>query len=149
MRHSKASLFLMELIVALFFFSLASAVCIRMFAKANTLGVRTIETNHTVSAVQNFAETWYACQGDITALSALFPQGDWNEEGFCIWYDADWEISTCEAARYQACICEITDDAEGDLQYALIQVIKYAEEENELLYENVFYLHIADRKGDL
>lgn len=42
MKHSKSGLFLMELIVAFLFFSLASAICVQLFVKADTINEESI-----------------------------------------------------------------------------------------------------------
>lgn len=56
MKTSKSSLFLMELIIAILFFALASAVCIQLFAKAHLLGQTTMEENHSLLMTQNMSE---------------------------------------------------------------------------------------------
>lgn len=71
MKHSKSSLFLMELIIALLFFSLASTVCIRLFVHAHTLSARTIDQNYAVNYAQNMAEAFLGCDGDLNSLQAL------------------------------------------------------------------------------
>lgn len=43
MRHSKSALFLMELIVAVMFFALASAICIQMFVQARIINDQSIQ----------------------------------------------------------------------------------------------------------
>ena len=56
MKSSKSSLFLMELIIAILFFSLASAVCIQLFVKSHTLGKTTTDENKSLLMCQNFSE---------------------------------------------------------------------------------------------
>ena len=50
---SKSSLFLIELILAIFFFIIAMAVCLQLFVKAHTLSNDTISMNHAVLWTQN------------------------------------------------------------------------------------------------
>ena len=83
MKHSKSSLFLMELIIALLFFSLASTVCIRLFVKAHSLSSQTVDMNHAVNYAQNMAETFIGCDGDLQAMQTILsgseltlPDGD-------------------------------------------------------------------------
>lgn len=83
MKHSKSSLFLMELIIALLFFSLASTVCIRLFVKAHSLSSQTVDMNHAVNYAQNMAETFVGCEGDLQAMQTILsgselalPDGD-------------------------------------------------------------------------
>ncbi len=71
MKHSRSSLFLMELIMAILFFSLTSAVCIRLFVRAHTISQDTINQNNALTQAQNLAETWLATEGDMSELTAL------------------------------------------------------------------------------
>ena len=58
MKSSKVSLFLMELIIAILFFALASAVCIQLFVKSHLLGNTTIRENHALLMCQNLSEIY-------------------------------------------------------------------------------------------
>lgn len=58
MKTSKSSLFLMELIIAILFFALASAVCIQLFVKSHLLGNTTAQENHALLLCQNLAEIY-------------------------------------------------------------------------------------------
>ncbi|MBQ6696553.1 MAG: hypothetical protein IJN16_07605 [Lachnospiraceae bacterium] len=73
MKHSKSSLFLMEVIIALLFFSLASTVCIRLFVKSHTLSRDTQNLNYAVTQSQNLAEAFIGVDGDMEQLQSLFP----------------------------------------------------------------------------
>ena len=46
----------MELIIAILFFSLASAVCVRLFTSAHSLSVDSINLSNSVTWSQNLAE---------------------------------------------------------------------------------------------
>ena len=89
MKHSKSSLFLMELIIALLFFSLASTVCIRLFVKAHSLSAQTVDQNYAVNYAQNMAEAFLGCDGDLQALQALtstvLPCFSWETVQSCHW----------------------------------------------------------------
>lgn len=58
MKTSKSSLFLMELIIAILFFAMASAVCIQLFVKSHLLGNTTAEENHALLLCQNLSEIY-------------------------------------------------------------------------------------------
>lgn len=81
MKHSKSSLFLMELIIALLFFSLASTVCIRLFVNAHSLSAQTVDQNYAVNYAQNMAEAFTGCNGDLQALQALLTGSLLAEDG--------------------------------------------------------------------
>lgn len=69
-QKSKSSLFLMELIISICFFALASAVCIRLFVQAHFLSRDTITLNRAVSECQNLAEIYCGCDG--SELEAVY-----------------------------------------------------------------------------
>ncbi|MDE7222327.1 MAG: hypothetical protein K2O34_00930 [Acetatifactor sp.] len=81
MKHSKSSLFLMELIIALLFFSLASTVCIRLFVNAHSLSNQTVDTNYAVNYAQNMAEAFMGCDGDLQALQTVINNALLSEDG--------------------------------------------------------------------
>ena len=69
MKHSRSTLFLLELIIAIFFFSVASTVCIQLFAKSHLLSKQTINENHAVTQTQNLAESFWGTDGNCVSLS--------------------------------------------------------------------------------
>lgn len=81
MKHSKSSLFLMELIIALLFFSLASTVCIRLFVNAHSLSAQTVDQNYAVNYAQNMAEAFIGCDGDLQSLQTLLSGSLLAEDG--------------------------------------------------------------------
>ena len=113
--HSKSSLFLMEIIIAIFFFSLASAICLRLFASAHTLSDRDKDLNNALLWSQNLSESFYGCNGDLEAIKALYPdaflsEGVKNGDGtLIIFFNDDWEV---------------VDDSLGEASYEAIMVIK-------------------------
>ena len=81
MKSSKSSLFLLELIIAILFFSISAAACIQLFAKAHAVDIRTVEQNQAIIWSQNLAELWRHSNGDLTFVEKqikedyFFPEG--------------------------------------------------------------------------
>lgn len=114
MKSSKSSLFLIELIISILFFSLASAACIQLFVKAHLLDKKTQETNQIVMWTQNLAELWYASDGEIYPIyerlvldydvqdsSILLVD---NDRKLFLYFDKDWklcDISNQDAIAYR------------------------------------------------
>ena len=73
--NSKTSLFLMELIIVILFFSRASVVCVQLFVNAFSTNGTTKEESQSVVVIQNIAEGIYGCGGDLKALGELFDEG--------------------------------------------------------------------------
>lgn len=150
MRTSKSSLFLMELVISILFFSIASAVCIQLFVKAHLLNVRTQEQNQTVVWSQNLAELWrayegdplliydqlradYACEDSSVYLTNLPPYA------LILYFNEDWEFSDRDIT-YQVVLSGTTYDEESRLISSNIKVSKG----EELLYSLPLSHHIAE-----
>lgn len=91
-RRHRSSLFLLELILVIFFFSLASAVCIQLFVKAHLTEQETKKLNHAIPLAESAAEAFHSVSGNLEELSALFPEGGLSETGdsFQVLYDENW-----------------------------------------------------------
>ncbi len=89
----KSSLFLMELILAIFFFALASAVCMRLFARSHTLRGDTEDLNQGVFLAQSAAAAFESAGGDLSQLVQIFPEGSLDAGGqvFTVYYQSSWE----------------------------------------------------------
>lgn len=111
-RHS--SLFLLELITAIFFFCLASAVCIRFFVKSHTISQDTKNLDMAVNQTVGFAERFRSGGGLITWLDAQYPEGTHSSDGaaFTLYYDKDWTPCPEEQAAFTL---EVQEAAEGNI----------------------------------
>lgn len=69
---SRSGLFLMELIISILFFSLAGAVCVRLFVNSHIVSRNSVELNHALEWTQNVAEVFYGCNGNEEEMQKLF-----------------------------------------------------------------------------
>lgn len=129
MKHSKSSLFLMELIISILFFSLASTVCIQMFAKSHALSEQTVNENHAMIQAQNLAESFLASEEEM------------NET---IYFDENWKKCTEDIAAYYAGITSYP--IENGLLSADIIVAPCSGQE-EAIYTLFLQHHIPERRG--
>ena len=72
-QHARSSLFLLELIVAICFFSITAAICTRVFAAAHLQSIHTQDLNHAITNAQSAAEAFRSTDGTLEALATLFP----------------------------------------------------------------------------
>ena len=83
--RSGASLFLLELIIAIGFFAVAGIVCINMFLHAHRISVAAGQKTEAVRISQNCAESFIAADGDkerfLELLEAAFPEDSVSESG--------------------------------------------------------------------
>lgn len=145
MKSSKSSLFLIELIIAILFFALASAVCIQLFVKSHLLGETTTEENHALLMCQNLSEIYLgsltkeefsdsetlkneilALTGEDPAFASLqdtsvqrltFSPAE-GEFSLLACYDSDWHPCSTDKIRYQVFFVYEGYDADADVYRA-------------------------------
>lgn len=150
MKTSKSSLFLMELIISILFFSIASAVCIQLFVKAHVLNTRTQEQNQTVVWSQNLAELWRAYEGDNLQIYDRL-RADYGCEDssvyltnvlpytLMLYFNEDWELSDQDII-YCVSLSGSTFDEANRLISSQISVSRG----EEILYTLPLFHHIAE-----
>ena len=138
----------MEIILCIFFFSLASAVCIQLFAKAHLLSARTINQNHAVIQAQNLAESYIALDGDLAAMKQLYPASQLDTpDTLSLYFDKDWGEASSDIPYFQASLQSSTEEDAG-LIHATITVWQTAQPELPIFSLNVDH-HIAERRDGL
>lgn len=110
----------MELLISLFFFSLASAVCISLFVKSHTIGNRTIELNYGINYAQNLAEAFYSCDGDLEKVALLFPNSIMNTASNTIEVSFDQHYG----------LVTVNQDSESNLLNVEISIYSYSTNED-------------------
>lgn len=172
MKHSRSSLFLMELIIAILFFSLASAVCIRLFVKSHLVSESTVNQNHAITHAQNMAEVWLSVDGSPVLLSDFFPAASVSHvprgthsnstcdtENACyeLLFDADWnpcDTIPSDGDYFSALLC--TGCREDGMLLAHVDVCRIARssvagsaETSEVIYSLELIHHVPERRSSL
>lgn len=75
-QSSKTSLFLIELVLSIFFFIIAAAICLQLFVNTFFLSRETIEINQAVLWSQNLAEPFLGSMGDYTVTKEIYSDKD-------------------------------------------------------------------------
>lgn len=88
----RSSLFLLELIIAILFFCICAAVCVRFFVKAHTVSQDTKDLDMAVNQAATFAELFRSNDDLLAQLKAQCPDGVLSDNGsaFTLYYDKDW-----------------------------------------------------------
>ena len=91
---SRSELLLMEIILSILFFSLASAVCLQLFVKASLLGRDTAELDMAVRCAVSAAELLNQAGDPQEEILELFPESCvLTEEGITLLLDeASWSV---------------------------------------------------------
>lgn len=97
---SKSALFLMELILAILFFALASAVCVQLFARAHTVSADTRDASRAVVLAQDAAAALQSTNGSPEAAAELLG-GSAENGALTVYYDAGWAVCGKQAAVYR------------------------------------------------
>ena len=91
-RTRSGALFLMEIILAILFFSIAAAVCVSILVNARLLSRDAQSLNTAVTVCSTAAETVDSAENfdDVKArISLIFPDGAWDGDDFsAVIYDA-------------------------------------------------------------
>lgn len=101
--NRSSKLFLMELMIAIFFFSIISAISIQLFSEAHTRSVRSKEMVQSVNLASDVAEYYRVWDGQTESWQEVFPEGTWQGDNWQILYDEAWKPTEGEA-RYLLCM---------------------------------------------
>lgn len=101
--NRSSKLFLMELMIAIFFFSVISAISVQLFAEAHTRSVHSKQLVQSVNLASNVAEYYRVWDGQTESWQEVFPEGTWQGDNWQILYDEAWKPAEGEA-RYLLCM---------------------------------------------
>ncbi len=99
--HNKSSLFLMELIISILFFSVAGAVCVQLFVKAHLISKKSTDINNSCLWTQNICEVFTGEKGNLYEIAGFYSdnavvlESDENDPDIGIivlFFDDDWQI---------------------------------------------------------
>lgn len=111
-QSKRSSLFLLELILAIGFFCIASAVCVYIFVKSYNIERESTNLNHAVHLATSAAETFR----------------NTDAESYEVYYDANWNTCNSSDAIYTL---NVAVECDNSLQIAQISV----KAENSTIYE--------------
>ena len=132
MKHSRSSLFLMEMIIAILFFSLASAVCIQLFARSHLLSTQTVNQN---------------LEGNVAAMQDLFSPSELTDENTLrLAFDSSWNLCTAEDNAGFYAELKSTPAEETGIMKGEITVYDVSTPESPIYTLSVMH-HTAERRG--
>lgn len=128
-RKSGTSLFLMELMVAILFFSIASAVCMQLFARAHLIDLKTRNLNRAVAVSESILEGVRGCEDPMEGVRLLYPEAsaegtvsgksDTASAVMTIYFDPEWNAVQDESAPF---VCNVTINRNGSLLNTIVQI---------------------------
>lgn len=141
-RPRSSSLFLMELILAILFFSVASAVCVQIFVKSHLMSRQSEALNHAVTECTNAAELFFAASNPEDCSGSTYYDTDFALcEKATAAYVLTVDIRSEDSNTFHAHIAmqKYTDQAGTDLKDTDLKMVP--------LYELDTTHHIARRTG--
>ena len=137
--RSRSSLFLMEMIVTILFFSLAAAVCVKCFVSAHMMGKETYELNHAIAIATGYAEVMRGTDGDIDSIQAVYPDSVKGDGSYLmLFYDSEFNPCDPDLAVYAG---DVTLTPNGAIQNMHVKIVRV--EDSTIIYEldATKYLH--------
>ena len=140
MHNSKASLFLMELMIVILFFSISSAVCIQLFVKAHTINIENQNETSANLIAQNISECFLSTNGEmVQTLSYLDAYTKLNHSAL-VYYDDNWTICDKNDARFIETLTFTKDNKFHNMMIVIKDLKK-----NRNLYTLTLKKHIQER----
>jgi hypothetical protein len=96
-KHNHSSIFLMEIIIAILFFSVVSAICLNIFVYSQTLSDQTGDLNFAVSQCSSIAEILQAADSPENAVTLLTELKVATSNGHSVILEYDTNYQPCEA----------------------------------------------------
>ena len=150
-RPQSSSLFLMELILAILFFSIASAVCVQFFVKSHLLSRHSQELSHAVNECSSIAELCKVSDGLSNAADLIhqeypsagsFPADDATSPArkLTLYFDKDFISCKETSCSYEL---HVTLQEQDQMLTAQMQVLRSTDAS--VIYELNTKHHIARR----
>lgn len=139
-RASKSGLFLVELIIAILFFAVASVICVQLFVKAHLVSRQSRDVTAAITLAQNYAEQFKA-MGDSDKLAL---QTHANTVRFYYGYEDNELVMLAAADREQALYALTAQLGFEETLYCADITVRRAKEESE---EPLFTLQVKDYAG--
>lgn len=141
--HSKSSIFLMELIIAILFFSIASAICMQLFVKAHVLSKNTKELNNAVIICESLAEAFRGTDGDFNEFVALYENCTTTKSSMTLYYDKNFNHCDEVSSYYYAKILYQSDNNQKQVEISYIDSTN-----NNLIYSLNINIHAPLSSND-
>ncbi len=146
--RSKSSLFLMELIIVLMFFSLSAAICMKVFAISKVKTDTARDLAQASFAAESFAEVYKEYHGDMGKVGEYYSVNGATSDtkNMAFFYDKEWNrITEGGEAAYSM---SISTDRDMNLLRASIRVEKVENDTRDGIIEIVAATTKTDTDGE-
>lgn len=108
-RHSKSSLFLMEIILNILFFSILVTFCLQIFFKAYRISEDTSVLHRAVTICSSIAEICQSTEDTDEVLLTIYPDAVSQDQNTIIYFDDNFSQCSEEKAVYRLCVTPAQD----------------------------------------
>ena len=129
MRNSRASLFLMELMISIMFFAISGAVCIQLFVKAHTINEVTEDKSKATLIAQDICEYFHYTGGDKYDMLSYYWDYEETEDSILLYFTESGDICSSVGATYVAALT-----FEQELSYHILTLDIKSTDDQESLY---------------
>ncbi len=111
-KHSRGSLFLLELIINILMFSFLAVVSLRFFIKAHDLTIRTEELHNSVTVCTSAATLFESGDGSLDVFLEEFDKVKESRNHITIFYDDTYNVTSKKNSKYRLVIAlnELADN---------------------------------------
>lgn len=111
----KATLFLMELVLVIFFFSICAAICVNIFGSAQTMADNSENVSRAAVEARSAASCFKAAEGDLEQ-TALLLNGVETDDSVLVYFDKNWNrTDAAETAWYAVQLKQRIQPGEADV----------------------------------
>lgn len=111
----KATLFLMELVIVIFFFSICAAICVNMFGSAQQMADDSENLSRAVVEARSAASCYKAADGDLEKTAYLL-DGVQLDDSAAVYFDEAWnKTADSENAQFAVQLKQRTNPGEADV----------------------------------
>lgn len=141
-RPKSSSIFLIELILAILFFSIAGSFCVQFFVKSHILSKRSQALAFAVNECSSIAEICRTCESAADATSILTKEYPGFQVQECLLFYFDEDFAPCEPAL-AAYRIELTLSEEEQMLSSSLRV--YTTEDETFIYDFETSHHLQRR----
>lgn len=122
-RKSKSSLFLMELIIAILFFSVSAVICIQLFVASYSTSHKSRDLNAAVLQAQTAAEYFRSSEGNMELLCGKLPLKQISDSEYICYFDENGVFDTRNFSDYEMRLTYYkTDDYVGNIDICVYTI---------------------------
>lgn len=141
----RSNLLLMEIILSILFFSIASTLCLQIFVRASLLGRETEELDEAVRCVSSAAELLSHPDHTMDRIAELYPDARIEEADADVWFGDDFRPCKEEEAFYQMEILSHSQDTHTTVWS--VTLYRMTEEEELYRLEGMTYQQYTQSGG--